>query len=245
MVGKFGGPGRNILPVAETTFSDDGQARIREENAAVGLRFGREYGFGMRKLLWFIAAATAGVLLSVALARLHRAAENEQPPAVAVDSGPADKGSDWDIIRHWLDRPVDGGHPTVRFRVVRPGVILPRGAAARPHLPPDVTVVITRRGDDPAQIRVRRGSETWEVSEGELDKLPADVRPYVDGLLGPLWRPPADGQKGVDLVPSWPGAAAGPNDCPLESRLQQQLEDMSRQMEQLRQRVDGLRAGGP
>ena len=200
----------------------------------------------MKKLLWFTVAVAAGLLLSVTLARLHRIAENEQPAVAAGEDGPETDQSDWDVIRQWLEHPFDGGDHPIRFRILRPGVILPPGVGTRPHVPPDMTITMTRHGDHPARIGVQRGAERWEVGEEELDKLPADVRPYVDRLLGPLWTTPAGAQKVFDLVPHWPAAAGpGPIGVPLENHLKQQLEEMNGQMEQLRRRVEDLRANQP
>uniref|UniRef100_A0A7C4QLU5 PDZ domain-containing protein n=1 Tax=Schlesneria paludicola TaxID=360056 RepID=A0A7C4QLU5_9PLAN len=50
-------------------------------------------------------------------------------------------------------------------------------------LPENVTVTITRTGKEPAQIQVKMGEKSWSVNEHELDKLPENVRGYVEGLL--------------------------------------------------------------
>lgn len=53
-----------------------------------------------------------------------------------------------------------------------------------PILPPGVSASITRSGSDPAKIHVSRGNESWDITEKELDKLPADLRPAVEAMLG-------------------------------------------------------------
>jgi len=204
----------------------------------------------MKKLLWFTVAAAAGILLSMTLARLHHTAENEHPAVAAGQDGQDADASDWDTIRQWLEHPFDGGDRRIRFRILQPGVILPPGTGTRPHVPADMTIAITRHGDHPARISVRQGDKSWEVSEEELDKLPAEVRPYVEQLLGPLWSTPAGGQKVFDLVPRWPAASeSGSVGVPLEDHLgepwKEKLEQMNRQMEQLRRQVEDLSTDQP
>jgi hypothetical protein len=53
-----------------------------------------------------------------------------------------------------------------------------------PILPPGVSASITRSGSEPAKIHVSRGNESWDITEKELDKLPADLRPAVAAMLG-------------------------------------------------------------
>jgi len=50
-------------------------------------------------------------------------------------------------------------------------------------LPDDVTVTVVRKGPDPAKITLRKGDQTWDVTDKELDKLPAEVRPYAETVL--------------------------------------------------------------
>ena len=59
-------------------------------------------------------------------------------------------------------------------------------------------MTITKHGQDPARITVQDGSKTTSVTEKELDKLPKDIRPYVDPMLGPAgWRGMVAGKAGV------------------------------------------------
>jgi hypothetical protein len=64
-----------------------------------------------------------------------------------------------------------------------PGFMWP-GGGPRPELPDNVSVTIVRHGKEPAKITVSRGDEKWEVSDKELDKLPDDLRPQVERMLG-------------------------------------------------------------
>jgi hypothetical protein len=47
-----------------------------------------------------------------------------------------------------------------------------------------VTIQITKKGDQPANIRVSKDDKNWEVTEGKLDDLPEDIREHVQQMLG-------------------------------------------------------------
>jgi hypothetical protein len=51
-------------------------------------------------------------------------------------------------------------------------------------LPDNLTISITRTGNQPAQITVQRDNDRWEVTDRELDRLPADVRGHVARAVG-------------------------------------------------------------
>ena len=72
--------------------------------------------------------------------------------------------------------------------------------ASRP-LPPDTSVVVSKEGDKPANITVKRGDKKWEVTEKQLDKLPADVRPFVEQMLGRGAMGIFGGLKAYDVTP--------------------------------------------
>jgi len=65
-----------------------------------------------------------------------------------------------------------------------PGVLYSGTFSAAP-LPDNVSVTVARHGNKPAKITVTRCDDKWEVSDGELDKLPEELRPAVQGMLGP------------------------------------------------------------
>lgn len=111
----------------------------------------------------------------------------KRPEEVRADGAPA--SADWDTMEKWLrgmspGNELGGARSPLRFRFVHPGMIVPQGVAVAPALPPGMSVVISKEGDQPAKIVVRRGASRWEVTEKDLDKLPADVRPHVDQMLG-------------------------------------------------------------
>jgi hypothetical protein len=67
----------------------------------------------------------------------------------------------------------------------RPGVgmLLP-GAGPPGPLPDNVSISISRSGKQPAKISVSRGDEKWDINDQELNKLPDDLRPFAERMLG-------------------------------------------------------------
>jgi hypothetical protein len=120
----------------------------------------------------------------------------------------------------------------MRMEFFQPGKIFPRGAFKVPEFPDDLTVNIHKQGKTPATIEVKKGDQTWNVKEGDLDELPHDVRPHVEALLGrgpmpfaihfpgppgPPGPPPGDfGAGGPPHRPDGPpDGPRGPGDGPL------------------------------
>lgn len=50
-------------------------------------------------------------------------------------------------------------------------------------LPEGVTVSITRTGNEPAKVTVKRGEQSWETTEKDLSVLPEDLRGPVNEML--------------------------------------------------------------
>ncbi|MGD0517249.1 MAG: PDZ domain-containing protein [Thermoguttaceae bacterium] len=169
--------------------------------------------------------------------------------------------SDFEALRKWIEQLQPGAgfgrQGPMQFRLIRPGVILPRGAPLHPPLPGNMSISITKTGDKPADIVVKLDEEKWEVTEKDLDKLPDKVRPFVDRMLGLAtgigpgamrWAPEV-------FTPSpqpEPGTPPGPNPSgdprvgqppfgpgpnlnlpPLEDRIEKRLEEMKRHIEKL------------
>lgn len=165
-----------------------------------------------------------------------------------------------EAMRKWAEQ-VRRGDPLSRdysFVFVRPGVVLGRPGAI-PDLPGNVTVSITKQGNNPAKIVVTRDSQKWEVSEGELDKLPPDLRASVEAMLRhPLRGVLAPGFEGR-LLPPPSGAPAplgpkadrnehrpGPHASPeLPKPIDKQLQDLSRQLEEMRKAVEDIKQRHP
>jgi len=153
---------------------------------------------------------------------------------------PAPGNPDLDALRKWYEKAMPEARPPMRFRFFQPGMILPPGAPVQPPLPGNMSVAITKQADAPAKISVQRGDQKWEVTEKELDKLPDDVRPHVQRMLGHVpARIERDVDVDVDILPPrlGPGPAGGP--------LQKQLDAMSREIEELRKAVQGIHGKPP
>ena len=151
---------------------------------------------------------------------------------------------DW--MKRYFDqfRPGEEGKQPWRFRFWGPGTILPPDAKPDREMPRDMQVTITRSGDDPAKIVVKRGDEKWEVTEDELGKLPDDVRPHVERMLGRT--PPPGGPKSwsgdFDFVPEWPGPRWQVRP---EGGLEKRMEEMNRRIDELRKSLDQMREQRP
>lgn len=63
-----------------------------------------------------------------------------------------------------------------RARFLGPGFLLNRQVEA---LPNGVSIEIKKENDEPAKITVKRGQDSWEVTEDSLDLLPEDLREPV------------------------------------------------------------------
>ncbi|MCS7239016.1 MAG: PDZ domain-containing protein [Thermoguttaceae bacterium] len=137
-----------------------------------------------------------------------------------------------------------------RFRFFYPGRIVPPKAGPLPPLPGNLAVTITKKGDEPAKISVKRDGESWEVTENELDKLPADIRPHVEQLLRgtPVITPPAEDGKAKErrdlrgwqfywsVPPGWDPA----EERKLRERIESELKELHRRMEELRERIEEM-----
>jgi hypothetical protein len=108
-------------------------------------------------------------------------------------------------------------------------------------LPDDVTVVITKKGKEPAKVVVERGTERWEATEKDLSKLPDKLRPQIERMLGRggmtmrLVPPPGGAREKLELREFLPG------ERPVIGDVERRLKDMNRQIEELRKAVDQLR----
>jgi membrane-associated protease RseP (regulator of RpoE activity) len=79
----------------------------------------------------------------------------------------------------------------------RPAVVTPRVEirhhdglfSTKDEFPKDLSVRITKEGEEPTKIHVKRGDKEWDVTEDKLSELPDDVRPHVQGLLGRMLAP--------------------------------------------------------
>ncbi len=64
------------------------------------------------------------------------------------------------------------------------GMVMPGNMQMQFHLPDNLEVKIDRKGNEPSKITVKRGNESWEATADDLSKLPDDIRPFVQQMLG-------------------------------------------------------------
>jgi len=178
----------------------------------------------------------------------------ERPSDYLIERDP---NSFWRPLDRWLGGEAEGENGPLRVRVIGPGIL--SGAAV--SLPDNLSINVTREGDQPARITVKRDDETWEVTEETLDKLPEDLRPHVQRLLGrgPAarldWLPEVDGRIRIHPVQPPPVVGERPGGVPAQldealRRLKELEERLSREdpfkalreeMESLRREVERLR----
>ena len=138
--------------------------------------------------------------------------------------------ADINAMRAWVQKidPTMHEGQAMQFHIVGPGQILPPGG---PHANRKVTikteatladgyrVEITRHDADPAQVVVTQGKEKWEGTDKDLSKIPEKVRGDVEKMLRPQL-------EGIHVF------ATG------ESSIEHRLNDMQKQIDELRKRLD-------
>jgi hypothetical protein len=157
-------------------------------------------------------------------------------------------GQDWDNWRKWAEkleqRQLD---EPFQFRFFGPGAVVPRAIVAGKPQPDDMTITLTKKGQEPARIVVKQGDESWRTTEDKLGELPDEVRPHVERLLGRGF-----GAWGRVKVMEGPKVHVQPQPLKAEplkvlprdelrKRLDQRLERIDKQIEELRKSLDELR----
>jgi hypothetical protein len=154
----------------------------------------------------------------------------------------------------WLQQMQPGDPQSREYSLffMRPGIVLAKPGNL-PDLPNNVTISITKQGKDPVKIIVARDNEKWELTEGELDKLPADLRPHVDWMLRFGMRGALSPRREGGLLLSPPAPASPPPPKPELRRekrpegragseptksIDKQLEEMNRRLDEMRKAVD-------
>jgi hypothetical protein len=150
----------------------------------------------------------------------------------------------------------------------RPGVVMAHAFTRPADLPKDLSVQITKEGDQPTKIHVKKGDKEWNLTEEKLGELPDDVRPHVQNFFGRLWTPlrmhggarygaagpysppvtvpvPVPPQSPAKATPVPPPETRNPRafSYRIETRgTDQKLDEIMKELKQLRKEVDELRA---
>jgi hypothetical protein len=118
------------------------------------------------------------------------------------------------------------------------------GMAAVARLPDEVSITITRSGAEPARITVKNKEQSWELTEKELDKLPADIRNHVEPLLSPRGTGTSSTNRALTAwsarmpIQSEASGKAGSSDT--ARQLQERQDAMLKQLQQLTEKVEKL-----
>lgn len=106
----------------------------------------------------------------------------------------------------------------------------------------ELSIEIDRNNDKPATVKVKRGSKSWELTEKDLDKLPADIRPIVESQL--------NGGRGIQGIvaprlpglPTRPRQVARPPAAPRadEQKVQDRFDGLELQMKELQDAIRSI-----
>jgi membrane-associated protease RseP (regulator of RpoE activity) len=125
----------------------------------------------------------------------------------------------------------------VRMLFINPGLVVDGK-----DLPDDVTVTVTKHGNEPAKVVVTRGDDRWETTVDKMSELPEEVRNWIHYIIGPpdiLRVNPrfgfqATGGKGaLDILMPAPDGANG--------ALQKRVDQLEAQLKELQEMVDKLK----
>jgi membrane-associated protease RseP (regulator of RpoE activity) len=97
------------------------------------------------------------------------------------------------------------------FMLVRPGAFMIFGEEAK--IPDDLTVQITKEGNKPAKVHVKKGDKSWDTTGDKLDVLPEELRPHVEQMLNGsgsetqgVFSPATSQKLGIKVAPPASGA---------------------------------------
>lgn len=154
--------------------------------------------------------------------------------------------------------------------LTQPGVVInyPDATQAQTHpaLPDDLTISITRRGKEPAAIKVTRGADAWGATEKDYTQtLPPEIRVHVEVMLKGSAVPTAPAQNDprgwkykfhdsrngkagawsgwtvLDRANKEPAPSQSVTESPLD-RAQKQLDALERQISELRKSLGDLKS---
>lgn len=178
---------------------------------------------------------------------------------IRVGAAPG-QGDAEDALIPWMPQGIDLEHP-MRVEFYNPGLVVGRSAEWKlGDLPKNLSISISKSGEQAAKIVVSKDGEKWEVTEKELEKLPPEIRGHVERSLRPgPWearmthvRPHIEFVRpGVAMPrptpPSVPGVAA-PSPvvppqalpAPAAGNVDRRLEEVNDRLERLQKAVDAL-----
>ena len=154
----------------------------------------------------------------------------------------------------------------VRMHLVRPGHFVPTQIPRLniEQIPDEVSILIQKQGEAPAKIEIKQGEKSWSATEGNLEELPDEVRPYAERML--IGRGPAPFKISVPARPAVPARPSRPrvsfttpdgktvtaNSIEMNAQtpqtrerhrgnLEHRIEELSSEIERVSEKMDSLR----
>ena len=190
----------------------------------------------MRNIIWFIVlAACIAVSAAVAVRYVEETRSKAEIPTTPTEVASEGDSPQWQVVQKWIQSAGPGNRSALRVQVLRPGIILPPRAQTYPSAPDDLSIVVTRRGNAPAQIEASQGARHWSVTENELDRLPPAIRLHVQRPLGWVLDGPAAEAAMADLITPTPGAIE-----PAVPASERVLDQFERRLDEMNNRVEAL-----
>jgi len=187
-----------------------------------------------------------GKPLAIEVARKDETLKLEITPAKRAAApfawrAPMPPVEDAEALKEWVEKMQKGqlGAGPLRFRVFGPGAIVP-GVGSGPQ-PDDMTITITKKGENPARVVVKQGEETWKTTVDKLGELPDEVRPHVARLLGRgVWgRVQVHEGPKVEVKPAPRARVLTPHDQ-LRRHLDEQMKQLQKQLDEMNERIEEL-----
>jgi hypothetical protein len=108
-------------------------------------------------------------------------------PSLGVGKIAIDGFEELEDLEHKIREKLKHSGVDFRMQFIRPGHLLPKAVtdlSIAEKLPEDLDIRIHKHGNEPAEIEVRQGDQSWSIKEDELPELPEKIRQYVESFLG-------------------------------------------------------------
>jgi len=102
-----------------------------------------------------------------------------------------------DALRQLLEQMQRGGGLQAGMQLLGPG-LFEGNPPVQLAMPDGVSISVTRKNGEPAQVTIKRGDESWQVTEGDaeaLKQLPEDIQPLAQRALQPSGANPLQGMQ--------------------------------------------------
>ena len=158
---------------------------------------------------------------------------------------------DIDTVRKYFENFKSRRGPRdLRLRIARPPLLVELDRSRRIDFSKDLKISVHKQGGKPAKIVVEKDGQKWEVTEDNMDKLPADVRRHVKALLSRTQVPHTEFELDVERgtgprVRVFRNRVLKSGDDKPETRLEERLEQAVEQIEKLRKSLEEIRKSLP